>query len=44
LVAAKECNCTPWELLEQSVFWQDVAIKKVSAEASARETLKNREK
>jgi len=37
--AAKECNCKPWELLEQSVFWRDAAIKVVSAEAQAQKII-----
>jgi len=30
--AADRLHCTPWELLEQSIYWQDIAVKAISAE------------
>jgi hypothetical protein len=32
LRAADRLHCTPWELLEQSIYWQDTALKAISAE------------
>jgi hypothetical protein len=37
--AAQFCNCAPWELLEQSVYWRDRAIVYLSAENQGREIL-----
>jgi hypothetical protein len=37
--AAKECNCKPWELLEQSIWWRDWALKIISAEVIAHKQL-----
>ncbi len=37
LVAAEELHCAPWELLEQSIFWQRVAHIKRSASIQAQE-------
>ena len=43
LIAAKECNCKPWELMEQPVFWRDVALKKIAAENRAQKARAMRE-
>jgi hypothetical protein len=40
--AAKECNCTPWELLEQAEWWRDWAIKIISAENEAQKIIADR--
>jgi hypothetical protein len=32
--AADRLHCTPWELLEQSIYWQDIALKAISAEVA----------
>jgi hypothetical protein len=37
--AAKECNCTPWELLEQPEYWMDWALIIMNAEAIAQKQL-----
>jgi hypothetical protein len=36
---AKYLNCKPWELLEQSVYWQDWAAISMTAEHDARKIL-----
>jgi hypothetical protein len=33
--AAKYLNCQPWELMEQSVYWQDKAHIAMTAEQQA---------
>jgi hypothetical protein len=40
--AAQFCNCKPWELVKESVFWKDKALKALTAEAEAQEFLSNR--
>lgn len=37
--AAKYCNCKPWELLEQPVWWKLTALNYMSAEAEGQEML-----
>lgn len=32
LRACDRLHCKPWELLEQSIYWQDVALKAISGE------------
>jgi hypothetical protein len=38
-VAAKYCNCPPWELLGQSIYWKDKALIAFTAENEARKIL-----
>lgn len=33
--AADRLHCTPWQLLEQSIYWRDIALKAISAEIEA---------
>jgi hypothetical protein len=33
--ACDRLHCKPWELLEQSIYWQDIALKAISAEVEA---------
>jgi hypothetical protein len=40
--AAKYIGCKPWELIEQSVYWQDKAIIAMTAEAQAQEILRDK--
>lgn len=37
--AAKYLNCTPWELMSQSVYWIDRAFDAMDGERQAQETL-----
>jgi len=41
-VAARACNCTPWELVEQSPFWREKALIVQAAENEARKQLEER--
>ncbi len=38
-VAARACNCTPWELLDVPLFWREKALIVQSAENEAREQI-----
>lgn len=38
--AAKYLNCAPWELIEQSIYWQDKAFVGMDGESQAQDTLK----
>jgi len=40
--AAKYLGVKPWELLDRSIWWQDVAIKCITAEAGAEKILNKR--
>lgn len=35
--AAQFCNCPPWELLAQSVYWRDRALVYLTGENQGRE-------
>ena len=35
LRACDRLHCKPWELLEQSIYWQDIALKAITAENEA---------
>lgn len=35
ILAADRLHCPPWELLEQSIYWQDIAMKARAAEVWA---------
>ena len=37
--AAKYYNVPPWELAEAGLWWKDIAIKCINAEAQARKSL-----
>jgi hypothetical protein len=37
--AAQVCNCTPWELLEQGIWWREKALIVQSAENEASEQI-----
>lgn len=39
--AASYLNVAPWELMEQSLFWQEKALKAITAENNARKILGN---
>lgn len=43
LRAADRLHCPPWQLLEQSVYWQDIAIKAISAENRGADIKRQRE-
>ena len=32
LRACDRLHCQPWELVQQSIYWQDIALKALSAE------------
>ena len=38
-LAAKYCNCAPWELQEQSIVWTYKALDYMSGEAEGQEIL-----
>jgi len=40
--AAKYIGCPPWELLEQSAWWQDKALICMTAENEAQEIISKR--
>ena len=40
--AAKYLNVPVWELIKQSVWWRDKALKAMTAEVQAQEILKNK--
>jgi len=42
--AAKYLECRPWELLEQSIYWKEKALKAMEAEAGANKELGNRKR
>ena len=42
ILAADRLHCTPWELLEQSIYWRDTALKAISAEVEAKNIKKQR--
>jgi hypothetical protein len=41
--AAKYLGVPPWELMKQSVFWRNAALKCMQAEYSARKTIEARQ-
>jgi len=43
LKAAKYLGVAPWELAEQSIWWRDIALKAMSAEARFQEYLQNKQ-
>lgn len=42
--AAKYLGCEPWKLMEQSIYWQDKALKSMTAEHEARSILEQHQK
>jgi hypothetical protein len=41
--AADKLNCTPWELLEVSIYWKQKALKAITAENQAKKILEERQ-
>jgi hypothetical protein len=39
--AAKYLNVAPWVLMDQSIYWQDKALKSITAENQARKILED---
>jgi hypothetical protein len=44
--AAKYLKVAPWDLMKQSIFWRDKALKAIAAETSAQKQIaeRNRQK
>jgi hypothetical protein len=42
--AAQYCNCKPWELVEQSLFWTFKALDYMSAEEEAQKSIADRQR
>jgi hypothetical protein len=39
--AARYLSVAPWALIEQSIYWKQIALKSMTAEARAQDILKN---
>jgi len=39
--AARYLRVAPWQLLAESIYWREIALKSMTAEARAQEILKN---
>ena len=42
LTAARYYECKPWELIDLPIFWTEIAIAAMSAEAGAQESMTKR--